>query len=93
MKELNPLFLNQLRLGIVSLLAGIDSADFKWLQGQTEATSGNLSIQIKKLTEAGYLDVKKTFKNNYPLTSVSLTSKGHEALTDYVAALKTYLKL
>lgn len=89
---LNPILHSQLRLAIVSLLIGIESAEFGYLKQETNATQGNLSAQIKKLSEAGYIDVKKTFKNNYPNTVVSLTSKGKKAFEEYVEAISGYLK-
>jgi len=68
MKELNPIIHAQLRLAIMSVLASVAKADFNYLKEVTEASSGNLSIQINKLKDVGYVKVTKTFKNNYPLT-------------------------
>ncbi len=90
-KKLNPLLHSQLRLAIISLLSQVDSAAFTYLKEQTHATAGNLSIQIKKLEAAGYLQVKKTFKNNYPLTTCSITKKGARAFEEYIDALKDYI--
>lgn len=69
----------------------IDEANFSFIKDETQATSGNLSIQIKKLKDAGYIDVKKSFKNNYPNTSLSITRKGIEAFENYVSNLKKYI--
>ena len=90
-KELDPILHNQLRLSIMSLLMNIESAEFSWLLEKTEATRGNLSVQISKLKDAGYIKVKKTFRNNYPLTSCSITRKGVNAFEKYVEAIKSYL--
>jgi DNA-binding transcriptional ArsR family regulator len=76
----------------MSLLINIESAEFSWLLEQTEATRGNLSVQISKLKDAGYIKVKKTFRNNYPLTSCSITRKGVNAFEKYVEAIKGYLE-
>lgn len=88
---LDPLLHNQLRLAVVSLLVSVDSADFNFLLDKTGATRGNLSVQITKLKDAGYLNVKKTFKDNYPNTRCSLSAKGLKAFEVYVQAIKEYL--
>ncbi|MGV9011931.1 MAG: winged helix-turn-helix domain-containing protein [Flavobacteriales bacterium] len=88
---LDPVLHNQLRLAIVSLLVGVDSADFNFLLEKTGATRGNLSVQITKLKDAGYVTVKKTFKDNYPNTRCSLSPKGLKAFESYVQAIKDYL--
>jgi DNA-binding transcriptional ArsR family regulator len=88
---LDPVLHNQLRLAIVSLLVGLDSADFNFMLEKTGATRGNLSVQITKLKDAGYVTVKKTFKDNYPNTSCSLSAKGLKAFETYVKAIKEYL--
>ena len=88
---LDPLLHSQLRLAIVSLLVSVESADFNFLLERTGATRGNLSVQITKLNDAGYLTVKKTFKDNYPNTKCSLSPKGLKAFEKYVDALKGYL--
>lgn len=89
---LDPVLHNQLRLAVVSVLVTVESADFNFLLERTGATRGNLSVQISKLKEAGYLDVTKTFKDNYPNTSCALTTDGVRAFETYVAAIKGYLK-
>ena len=91
-KALDPLLHQQLRLSIVSLLASVESADFNFLLEKTEATKGNLSVQISKLKDAEYLEVNKSFKNNYPHTTCKLTQKGRKAFEDYVEAIQEYLK-
>lgn len=90
-KDLDPLLHSQLRLSIVSILMSVDKADFNFIKETTNATSGNISVQIKKLEEAGYIDVKKSFKNNYPNTTVSITKKGIESFENYVNNLKDYI--
>ncbi|WP_439482675.1 winged helix-turn-helix domain-containing protein [Cyclobacterium plantarum] len=90
-KPLDPLLHAQLRLAIMSLLVSLDEAEFTLIKEKTNATAGNLSVQINKLKDAGYLEVKKTFRKNYPLTTCRVTTKGMEAFEAYVDALKTYL--
>jgi DNA-binding MarR family transcriptional regulator len=90
-KDLDPILHSQLRLSIVSILMTVDEANFTFIQETTKAAAGNISIQIKKLQEAGYIQVKKTFKNNYPNTTVSITNKGIKAFEDYVSNLKKYI--
>lgn len=91
-KKLNPLLHSQLRLAIVSLLMNVESATFPFLKEKTNATSGNLSVQISKLEKANYIKVKKSFKNNYPETRCSITSEGQKAFAEYVKALEDYIK-
>lgn len=90
-KDLDPILHSQLRLAIVSLLISVREADFVYLKEQTEATAGNLSVQVQKLKEAGYIEVAKSFKNNYPHTMCAITPKGIEAFETYVNALRSYL--
>jgi DNA-binding MarR family transcriptional regulator len=90
-KDLDPLLHNQLRLSIMSILVSVDSAEFSYLLEKTGATRGNLSVQITKLKDAGYIKVKKSFRNNYPLTTCRVTEKGTEAFERYVDAISGYL--
>jgi len=90
-KDLDPLLHNQLRLSIMSLLISVESAEFNFLLEKTGATRGNLSVQINKLKEAGYIEVKKSFRNNYPLTTCKITSEGIMAFEKYVDALSGYI--
>jgi predicted transcriptional regulator len=91
-RELDPLLHSQLRLAIMSLLMSVEEAEFNYLKEKTNASSGNLSVQIDKLKQAGYLSVTKTFRDNYPLTICKKTPKGISAFEAYVENLKTYLK-
>ena len=90
-KDLDPLLHSQLRLAVMSLLISVEEADFAYLKEHTNATAGNLSVQINKLKDAGYLNVKKTFKDNYPLTNCRITNKGINAFQNYVENLKKYI--
>jgi DNA-binding MarR family transcriptional regulator len=90
-KELDPLLHSQLRLAIVSLLMGVDSAEFTFIKDKTNATSGNLSVQIDKLSEAGYISVEKAFKGKKPVTTCRITKAGMKAFEDYVNNLKDYI--
>ncbi len=90
-KDLDPILHSQLRLSIVSILMSVEEANFSFIKEETKATSGNLSIQIKKLQDAGYVKVEKSFINNYPNTSLSITKKGMEAFENYVNNLKSYI--
>ena len=90
-KDLDPLLHSQLRLAVISLLVSIESAEFTFIQEQTGSTAGNLSIQITKLKEAGYIEVEKKFRNNYPQTLCSITSLGRQKFIEYVNSLKEYL--
>jgi len=90
-KKLDPLLHNELRLAIVSYLVKEDKADFVELREKTRATSGNLSVQLDKLSEAGYIQIDKSFKGKKPQTHCKLTKKGLEAFEAYVNAIKDYL--
>ncbi len=90
-KELDPVLHSQLRLAVVSLLMGVESAEFTFIREQTGATSGNLSVQITKLKEEGYIEVTKSFSNNYPQTLCRITPDGRRKFIEYVNALKDYL--
>jgi len=84
---------SQLRLAVVSLLISVDEADFSYIRKTSGATSGNLSVQISKLKEAGYIAVEKSFKDNFPLTTCRITEKGKEAFLRYVDALEDYIRV
>lgn len=90
-KDLDPLLHSQLRLAVISILVNNEKVEFTDIKDETKATAGNLSIQIKKLKEAGYIDVEKTYKDNYPQTLLSITKKGMKAFEAYVADLKKYI--
>ncbi len=88
---LDPVLHNQLRLAIVSLLVGVESAEFTFILERTGATRGNLSVQLSKLKEAGYVSITKGYRDNYPLTTCKLTAKGLREFEKYVEAIKGYL--
>ncbi|MBW3470522.1 winged helix-turn-helix domain-containing protein [Arthrospiribacter ruber] len=90
-KELDPLLHNQLRLAIMSILLNVKEAEFTFIKEKTGATAGNLSVQVSKLKKARYIEVKKSFKNNYPLTTCNITKTGIEAFEGYVNALQGYI--
>lgn len=90
-KELDPLLHSQLRLAIMSLLIGLESAEFTFIKEKTNSTAGNLSVQLDKLSEAGYLAIDKSFKGKKPVTTCRITKKGMKAFDDYVTVLKQYI--
>ena len=89
--KLDPILHAELRLAIMSILAGVDSAEFSYIKKQTGATSGNLSVQIDKLSAAGYITVEKGFKGKVPCTTCKITKAGLDAFETYVNSLKEYL--
>ena len=93
MKELDPLLHSQLRLAVMSIPMNVDEADFVYLKEKTEATAGNLSVQLDKLSAAGYITVEKGFVGKKTRTACRVTDLGREAFENYVAALRTYLNL
>lgn len=90
-RELDPLLHSQLRLAVMSVLISVDSADFNYLRDKTGATAGNLSVQIGKLKDAGYISVNKSFGESYPQTMCRITELGRQKFAGYVAALGDYL--
>lgn len=91
-KSLDPILHSQIRLAIVAILASVENADFVYLKEQIKVSAGNLSLQLGKLQEVGYITLEKGFKGKYPKTTCTLTETGKSAYIKYVAALKTYLQ-
>ncbi|GAA0891169.1 transcriptional regulator [Fulvivirga kasyanovii] len=91
-KDLDPLLHSQLRLAVMSLLVSVKSAEFVYIKEKTNATAGNLSVQIDKLSTAGYIEVEKSFKGKKPLTTCKITKKGLQAFEEYVNALQQYIR-
>jgi DNA-binding MarR family transcriptional regulator len=92
-KELDPILHSQLRLAVMSLLISVKEAEITFIKEKTNATAGNLSVQVQKLKEVGYIEVNKQFKDNYPQTTCKVTQKGVEAFENYVKALQEYLQV
>ena len=90
-KDLDPVLHSQLRLAIMSILISIEEAEFSYIKDKTGATSGNISVQVTKLKEAGYIEVIKKFKGNYPQTICKITKLGVQKFEVYINAIKTYL--
>src|SRR3982750_4573127 len=90
-KDLDPILHSQLRLAVVSILISVKEAEFTFLKEKTNSTAGNLSVQIQKLKDAGYIDIVKQFKNNYPQTICRITQLGTIAFEEYVINLQDYL--
>lgn len=93
MKELNPLLHSQLRLAVMSILMNVDEADFVYLREKTESTAGNLSVQLDKLSAAGYISVEKGFVGKKTRTVCRITPQGRIAFEEYVETLKGYLNI
>lgn len=89
--ELDPILHSQLRLALMSILINVNEAEFTVLKEKTNATAGNLSVQINKLKEVGYIDVIKLFHNNYPQTICKVSPRGVKAFELYIKALQGYL--
>ncbi len=90
-RELDPLLHSQLRLAVMSLLMSLESAEFTFIKEKTESTAGNLSVQLDKLSEAGYINVEKGFRGKKPVTTCRVTKKGIKAFEEYVNNLKSYI--
>ena len=92
-KDLDPILHSQLRLAVVSILISVKEAEFNFIKERTNATAGNLSVQISKLKEAGYIEVLKQFKDNYPQSICKITPVGVKAFESYVNSIQSYLKV
>lgn len=93
MKELDPLLHSQLRLAVMSILMNVVEADFVYLREKTDSTAGNLSVQLDKLANAGYITMEKGFAGKKPKTTCRITGNGRKAFEEYVETLKDYLHL
>ncbi len=91
LKPLNPLLHSELRLAVISILISLREADFVYLRTQTGATAGNLSVQLDKLQQAGYISIEKGFSGKKPRTLCRITDEGVSAFEEYVTALKEYI--
>ena len=89
---LDPVLHSQVRLAIMSILVGVQSAEFSYLLENVSTTKGNLSFQLNKLKEAGYIKVKKSFRGNYPLTTILIAEKGLLAYENYVNSIDDYFR-
>jgi DNA-binding MarR family transcriptional regulator len=93
MKELDPILHSQLRLAVMSILMNVDEADFLFLKEKTEATAGNLSVQLDKLSSVGYISIEKGFVGKRTRTVCRVTNVGRKAFANYVETLKGYLNI
>jgi DNA-binding transcriptional ArsR family regulator len=91
--DLDPVLNTPVRLAIVSILIKVKQANFNTLMEVTQTTQGNMSHQLKRLSDEGYISIEKTFKGNYPLTICTLTARGKRAFEQYVESIKKYLHL
>jgi len=89
--ELDPVVHGRLRLALLSLLSGVEEAEFTWLRARTQATDGNLGAQLLKLEQAGYVAVEKRFVLRKPQTLYRISESGRQALTNYIRALRKLL--
>jgi len=95
MAELNETIHQPVRLRIMATLVTLeqnDEVDFIYLRDLLDVTDGNLGAHLRKLEEAGYIAVNKTFVDRKPRTYVSATSKGRRVFQEHVAALESILK-
>ena len=91
-KDLDPLLHSQVRLAVMSILLSVKTAEFSFLLENINTTKGNLSFQLTKLKEAGYIKVKKSFRGSYPLTTCMITEKGHQAYEAYFNSMTEYFR-
>ncbi|MBW8881090.1 MAG: transcriptional regulator [Asticcacaulis sp.] len=87
-ESLDDVIHGRLRLGVMAFLSTAGSADFTLLKKRLQASDGNLSVQLRKLEEAGYVAIDKAFVNKKPLTTVTLTAQGRTAYIAYLDAMR-----
>ena len=85
--EIDDVIHGRVRLGVMAYLSSAGAADFNELKRRLQVTDGNLSVHLRKLEDAGYLSVEKSFAGRKPLTRVSLTRVGHDAFLRYLDAI------
>jgi DNA-binding transcriptional ArsR family regulator len=90
--ELDRLIHEPARLLIVTILSTVESADFLFLQRETDLTKGNLSAHLSKLENAGYVNIEKTFKGKLPLTVCKLTETGQDAFESYRLQMQNFIE-
>jgi len=93
LRDLDPLLHSQLRLAVVSILMSVEEADFVFLKEKTNSTAGNLSVQLEKLSEAGYIEANRTLEGRRTRTVCRMTENGRRAFADYIETLKDYLNV
>jgi len=91
-REIDDLIHGRVRLALMAFLSGAGSADFTLLRKKVGVTDGNLSANIKKLEEAGYIKVEKTFANRRPLTVCHLTKRGRNAWIAYIGRMEELMR-
>jgi len=91
-QQLDDIIHSRIRLAIISILISIDQSDFIFLKNQVNTTDGNLSVHLRKLEEAEYITVTKTFEDRKPISYYQITPKGREAFKLYVERLEKFLK-
>lgn len=85
--QIDDVIHGRVRLGIMAYLSGAEAADFNELKSRLQVTDGNLSVHLRKLEEAGYVEVLKSFQGRKPLTRAKLTPKGRDAFVGYLDAM------
>ncbi len=91
--KFDELILSKTRLGIISALIGGDKLDFTYLRNALKLSDGNLSVQIRKLEEAGYIKVEKVFVDRKPKTFCKITGKGQKAVRNLIRKLEDLVNL
>lgn len=91
--QLDPIIHSRIRLAVISLLTSVRQADFNYLKNTIGTTDGNLSTHLTKLDEAGYISVKKSFKEKKPHSLYAITEKGKTSFSLYLKALEEIIHL
>ncbi len=91
-QQLDEIIHSRIRLAIMTLLVSVDQAEFTFIRDKINTTDGNLSVHLRKLEEGGYIKMQKRFVERKPVTSYSITVKGHNAFEQYIEQLEKMIK-
>lgn len=91
-QQLDDVIHSRIRLATMAILAAVDDAEFTFLRERVQATDGNLGTHLKKLEDAGYVEVEKTFVDRKPVSRYRLTTTGRRAFREYVARIDRLLR-
>jgi DNA-binding MarR family transcriptional regulator len=91
-QQLDDIIHSRIRLAVMSVLVSVEEADFTFLRDKINATDGNISVHLRKLEDAGYVSVNKSFVERKPATSFRLTTKGKKAFELYIERLESFIK-
>lgn len=91
-KSIDDLLHSRIRLAVISFLSGCDESDFTTIKNTVGASDGNITTHLRKLEDAGYVEMRKDFLGRKPITYYKISKKGIEAFTSYIDNIKKFIK-